>query len=543
MNILSSTISKLSRREKTIFGVALGVAALSLFLLAGDYFLKHSQAKPAEGGTYREAMVGQPSMLNPILAENQVDADINRLIFLPLSDLADQIAPDASGGLKTWRVRLKQNLLWQDGQKVTADDVIFTLEKMQDPSELSPLFNRWQYIQAKRLSELEILFTLPSQYSFFGEYLNGLTPIPKHLWADMPLTNWHLSPLILKPVGNGPYEFEKMGQQTNGFIDSYTLAKSKKYSGAKSKIDKIRFSFFHSNPEAIQEFNRGSVDGWWAENPDQLVNLSRPHQTKTFGLPKYYAVFMNASKNNSLADKPFRQLLAKAIDTGDISAEIFKETAKPIKSLSQIIDKDGYSDSETGSNQNSAMSADSVSVSTSSQAANGDGVNLTLTASNLPQDNQLAKDLISTWNKYGIKVRLVSKSPKELAQETVPDRDYQLLLYSQNMFPTKDLSPFWHSRERFAPGQNLSLYANQKLDSLLDAMRTSNSSSSRETALTEAIKTIDNDQPTIFIAARTGIYVLARNVGGVSEDNLEISTDRFQQVYNWYLETTLVWKR
>ena len=49
--------------------------------------------------------------------------------------------------MRTWTVRLKDGLVWQDGQKLTADDVIFTVRSIQNKDADSPLYASWQGVQ------------------------------------------------------------------------------------------------------------------------------------------------------------------------------------------------------------------------------------------------------------------------------------------------------------------------------------------------------------------------------------------------------------
>ena len=72
------------------------------------------------------------------------------------------------------------------------------------PDAHSPLYQSWQGVTATRVSELEVEFTLANPYAFFGDTLNNLYILPKHLFADTPPGNWHLSDYNLKPVGSGP---------------------------------------------------------------------------------------------------------------------------------------------------------------------------------------------------------------------------------------------------------------------------------------------------------------------------------------------------
>ena len=120
-------------------------------------------------------------------------------------------------------MRLKEGLTWQDGQQLTSDDVVFTVQSIQDPDAHSPLYQSWQGVTATRVSELEVQFTLTNPYAFFGDNLKNLYIVPKHLYADTPPGNWHLSDYNLKPVGSGPYQFLSYNKNSDGFISSYSL--------------------------------------------------------------------------------------------------------------------------------------------------------------------------------------------------------------------------------------------------------------------------------------------------------------------------------
>src|SRR5512133_1213320 len=96
--------------------------------------------RPAQGGIYTEAVVGNLQRLNPLLdSKNQPDRDIDRLLFnglvrfdargLPLPDLAESWGISQDG--MTYNFSLRKNLKWHDGQPVSADDVIFTVEMMR----------------------------------------------------------------------------------------------------------------------------------------------------------------------------------------------------------------------------------------------------------------------------------------------------------------------------------------------------------------------------------------------------------------------------
>jgi len=97
---------------------------------------------PDHGGVFREGVAGRPKYVNPLRCDvTEVDADLCALLFRGLTRidksgraepaLAESwtVSPD---GL-TYEFLLKEGQYWDDGEPVTADDVIFTVGILQDP--------------------------------------------------------------------------------------------------------------------------------------------------------------------------------------------------------------------------------------------------------------------------------------------------------------------------------------------------------------------------------------------------------------------------
>ena len=248
--MLKNIYSAFTGRERIIFLVAIVMTLGSGITLLGWGFIHATEAIPAAGGEYTEGLLGQPTYINPVIASTEVDKGLMRLIFSNIRDVADKIEPSGDG--RTWQVRLKEGLAWHDGEKLTSDDVIFTVQKIQDGQASSPLQNAWQGVAVQRFSELELQFSLVNPYAFFDDTLKTLYILPKHLFADIPPANWRLSDYNLKPVGSGPYQFSSYEKRTDGFVSLYRLAPSGTYSGEKPLIDTFHVSFFSKRDDMIK---------------------------------------------------------------------------------------------------------------------------------------------------------------------------------------------------------------------------------------------------------------------------------------------------
>jgi len=116
----------------------------------GVYYLY--QAGSYSRGDYSEGIIGQPMYVNPVLeAGNEADADLSRLIYSGLFKYGTdgKIVPDlaesyeVSNDQLTYTVHLKKDVKWHDGEAFSSDDVLFTIQAVQDPAFKSPLRQNW----------------------------------------------------------------------------------------------------------------------------------------------------------------------------------------------------------------------------------------------------------------------------------------------------------------------------------------------------------------------------------------------------------------
>src|SRR3989344_5458951 len=119
------------------------------------------------------------SIVKPVFSAAEADQILSALVYGSFERLIESVASDDPS---IYSVTLKENLFWSDGKPLTSDDVIFTVEAMQNPEMRSPLFKNWQGIVVERISELQVRFILPSSYVFFRENLNRLQVVPEHIW-------------------------------------------------------------------------------------------------------------------------------------------------------------------------------------------------------------------------------------------------------------------------------------------------------------------------------------------------------------------------
>ncbi|MDP1689453.1 MAG: peptide ABC transporter substrate-binding protein [bacterium] len=493
---------------------------------------------PSYGGTYREGMVEQPVFINPVLASSDVDQDIINLVYSNLYDLSDNIK--LAENKLTWNIRLKDNIYWHDGKKLTADDVIFTISTIHDRESRSPLSVTWNGVNAERMSELEIKLTTGAPYVFFEDNLRKLNILPKHIFGDVPLTNWRSSAFNLEPIGSGPFKYVSYKQEKNGFISSYTLERNEQYFGQKPYLDGIELSFFKTEEGAIAAFNMAKIDGLSNVNQTDLNKITRFNTIHELRMPNYYAIFLNQSTNPILKNDNVRSALNSSIPRDELISKIFNGHASVVTGPLPYVGvfSPDQEVSPTYDIEKAIKLLDDSGVKAGEDGSRG---KITLVVPNIPYLVATGEIVKQNWERLGFTIEVVVIEPALINSEVIRTRNYDALLFGNALARNPDIISFWHSRERFFPGLNLSLYNNKAADSILESIRQDFNEKDRMRDLASLQSLIIEDTPAIFLYSPNYIIVTGTKIQGINELIISNPSERFANIEFWYMKTKRVW--
>lgn len=176
---------------------------------------------------YKEA-----AMLNPIYDPLYV-IDVNETRYY----LADSYEVSEDGMQIT--VKLKEGLKWHDGEAITADDMIFTMDVCSDTNNGAGGTNivilNDQPVKYEKVDDLTVKVTLPMASVSYADLLGGLTLIPEHVFEGNPSVV-SAGEANMKGIGSGPYKVTEFKQDEYLLLEKY----EDYYMGAPS-IDKVTF--------------------------------------------------------------------------------------------------------------------------------------------------------------------------------------------------------------------------------------------------------------------------------------------------------------
>jgi ABC-type transport system substrate-binding protein len=333
----------LEKKEKIAFGILLTLFISSLIFLVSSFYIKNTNVVPADYGRIREGVVGQPQFINPLYAPlSDIDKDLTELIFSSLMtyDNNGNIVPDLINDYsveedgKTIDFSIKENAKWHDGTPLTIDDVIFTIDLVQDPEYLSPLRTNWQGVEIEKVSDYRAIFKLKQVYSGFEESLVNLKILPKHIWKDTNVqsitSNTQLN--VLSPIGSGPYMVSKTLQRSDKSVKSMILNVNKDYYGNKPHIQRVDFYFYNTENDLLNNLKKGNLDSGNIEISNYTEKNFKRYNLNALKTPDYFAIFLNNEKK-PFDTKEVRQALTYLTNKQEIADKILNGKGEIIDSV------------------------------------------------------------------------------------------------------------------------------------------------------------------------------------------------------------------
>lgn len=555
----------LNAREKKIILALFLATVISGTIFFSRIYVRFTVPIAKIGASYTEGVIGDPHTVNPLFASRDTDRSLARLIFSSLltydangmiqKDLAESYEMSLDG--KTYTVRLKKNAVWHDGKPLTAEDVFFTIKLTQNPLYKSPLRANWQGVQVETIDQHTIRFSLRIPYAPFIENLT-IGIIPKHLWESITSEQLPLHELSIKPIGSGPYQFYDLQQNADGSISSYTLVRNKTYYREGPYLKTMTFIFFQNEDEVMAAWRKGTIDGFGPASAKHIPDLETKNASVySIRMPRLFGIFFNDQKAPALQEKAVREAIARAIDKSRIAELGASGGAAPIddplpanfgdgehreplfaydpETSRQILENAGWKDTD----------GDGVREKTIKKQR-GKETKLTLrfilTTSDWA-DLLRSAELIKTMLKeIGIEIIIEKQTFTDLESSIIRPRNFQMLLFGQVYGFEADPFAFWHSSQIKDPGLNIALYANSKVDHLLETARTTEDPKLRREKYKEFSTLLSNDIPAVFLFSQLYLYLLPADLKGTHFEQISLPADRFNEVTQWYRATKRIFQ-
>ena len=263
--------------------------------------------------------------LNPITADDRWGLMTCHLVYSPAyyinQDgtvdyiLAESMEADETGLVYT--MKLKDGLLWSDGEPLTADDIVYSYESTNATN--GNLFVDEQPIAVEKIDDLTVQFTLPAVCASAFELLSSeVSIIPKHIFEEKG--SFDINMLEETVVGAGPY---KLAEYSTGQYLKFT--KNENYGGDLANIDTIVFKIIESNDTATLALQNGEID-IWVGAPDMLDPYNGNDAFNITNYSEGRVAYMRVNPGaESMKDKNYREGILRAVNREEIMTAAYTD--------------------------------------------------------------------------------------------------------------------------------------------------------------------------------------------------------------------------
>ena len=215
----------------------------------------------------------------------------------------------------TYTFTLREGVKFHNGDEVTAEDVVYSINRCADTTDGTPLVEAFSVIQSVEAVDARTVAITISEPS--NEFISYMTTAILPADYDQQDT---------APVGTGPFKFVSRAAQ-----DNIVLEKFDEYWGTPAYLDKVTFKIMENADSLIMSLQSGAIDLCSHLTSTQVAQLGDDFYVAEGTMNLVQALYLNN------AEKPFddvrvRQALCYAVDKQGIIDLAFNGYGSPIGS-------------------------------------------------------------------------------------------------------------------------------------------------------------------------------------------------------------------
>lgn len=555
-NFLGGRLDNLRMVRRGVIIWLTAVAVLTSFALIQILFAwqSHQVMAPADGGVYAEGVVDKISTLNPIFATTKNEIAGSSLMYSGMfsydrdNKLAGNLVSTwSTKDGKTWDFKLRENAFWSDGQKISADDIVFTMNLIKNSAVGSPLYGIFAKDSVSKINDHEIKIELPTAYMSLP-YTLTFGILPQHSLKD-------ISPASVRNVMNtdfsqnivsGPFKYSSRENLANGQT-IWKFSPNEKFS-QNARISSLTIRTYESQNKLIDGLNSGEINAASAVRMSDAANLKADRKLTQETLNDGVFVIFNTN-SSAVSDQSVREALRlgadretlrKSATTGELtsvdpldspiangvydSVDALKQPDFNLKAAEEKLDNAGWK------------------INEKSRFREKDGKKLTINLVTIQDTDyaRVAKELVSEWKKLGVDAQLTESDQSSANDSYLTPRNYDVLVYDLHLGADPDEFAYWSSTEATEKGLNFANYSNKRADLALNGGRQQFDETARKARYVDFVKRWQQDVPAIALYQPKYYYITTGSANSVNNLPLVDSTARFRDVSEWTVNSQSV---
>lgn len=468
--------------------------------------------------------------MNPHITKNRDIVQIDSLIFEPLLTITEDyritncLATEWSKvAEKSYVIKLKENIKWQNGTDFTANDVKFTIDTIQKDKKSIYSENVKDIKKAEVIDEYTIRLELKKEIPFF-EYQLIFPILSKKQYEQQDMTK---STQI--PLGTGRYKISKIGKET------IELIKNENWHGIEKEdlnIKNISISVFETMGEVYNSFRLGNIDLVNTDNVKYEEYIgSMGYQKKQYAGREYDYLAFNC-KDTVLKYIEVRQAIQSIISKEKIVTSVLKNHAYtsnfPLDYGNYIVKDLQFSDTYSTENANKILKDAGWNYEYGIWSKEIEGRTRTLNFNiSVNKDNserlKVAKELKKQLEDFGIQIT-INELAKSNYERILEDHQYEILLTGVYNGYSPDLNTFLGTN-------NLANYKNDEINSILKQVNDMTSEDLKKENYQKIVEIYQKEVPYIGLYRNQVTLAYGQSVrGDVTPNNYNI----FYHFNEWY---------
>jgi peptide/nickel transport system substrate-binding protein len=441
----------------------------------------------------------------------RVDARTGALI----GELAESWDVDASR--TRWTFHLRRGATWHDGAPFTAEDVLFTFDRLLDPDVGAADRALFAGARVSKVGPLDIEVKLPASLASMELDFDRLLILPRHRFPRGDLSR---AEDATAPIGTGPMRFSSW---TRG--RDLVLERSSTYWGPPAPLSSLTFRFISSRPALLAAVERGEIDvvprapAELAERADSDATLARSYAVVRAGGFDYTAWMYNVN-SPKLRDSRARRAVGLMIPRAQLRSEVERCSVQlatgplpPGHEALRGIEPPRFDPAEAARLLDEAGIIDRDGDGVRDQDAVPFQLTLIYPTSSRQQE-RAATVTADELRRLGVALEL---EPLEWAQfmRRLETHDFELASIQWSIGAEPDLYPLFHSTQ-VAGALNYGGYSDPAVDGWLEALRSELQPSRRNELLHELVLRLRRDEPYSFLFSPLVVAVVRRGAIGVT---------------------------
>ena len=572
----------MNRIDRVVIAGLVLVLAVAAIAIGGPALGPKPSGGPSSGPgiaapePYREGVLSRPTNVNPLAARTQADRDLVALVFEGLvarkadGRLGPAIARTWTSTAKgdVWTFELDPDADWQDGEAVTAADVVFTIATLQDPDYHGPGSGSWDGITVSAVDSETVRFELATP---LGGFLDLATQpiVPRHLLAGTPPGGLADAAFGKEPIGSGPYAVDELDRDhavlepaTAGSTPAIgsgdpsrpsgdplaTRAPTRRPDGSQVGLARLELRFFDDPTALATAFRNRELDVASGLDPAAATTLASESGARAIRNPSttLAAVVLNLHPTEDAFPDPRTRLgLLRAIDRDRIvrvvyggaatqadglippSSWAFDAAATPplgrdLKAAATALVAGGWKKAADGWHHAGAKAARTIQLLIPARTAN-------------PILFAAGSQIAADWTALGFTVTAVEEDPAIIAADHLRTGDFEAAVVDIAIGHDPDLYPLLASSQIRTGGANVIGLQDPLLDGLLETARKPAADEARIAAYEALQKRLAGGTYLLPIAWPDEVFVVAKRVVGPAPREVADGSERFGDVLTWRL--------